>query len=170
MGELSPLEAGRSIGRPPRKLNGDGKGNGVGEWDWFYQLPADDQAYIRRNHMEAGGLEPDRAAAENGYDDVEEWAGRWVEAIRLTRVNLNRKWSHELDGRRDDRLEPGELVGPLEVAVLLSIKPNTVHAWASRQLLPAPWATISGTRLWQRADILAWAGETGRLTPAGADF
>ncbi len=177
MAELAPLEAGRSIlyvlgdriARPPKRKPG-ARGNGIGEWDWFYQLPDDLQAHIRRNHMEAGGLQPDRAAAENGYDDVEDWAKRWVEAIRLTRANLNRKWSHELDGRGDTRLEPGELVGPVEVAELLGTKPNTVHAWASRQLLPAPWATISGTRLWDRADILAWAEASGRLTPAGADF
>ncbi len=174
MAELSPLEAGRSIlyvlgdriARPPKRKPG-ARGNGVGEWDWFYQLPDDLQAHIRRrHHMEAGGLEPDRAAAENGYTDVEDWAARWVEAIRLTRAHLNRKWNHEQDGREDDRASAGELVGPVEVAELLGTKANTVHAWASRQLLPAPWATVSGTRLYRRDDIEQWAAETGRARPA----
>lgn len=63
-------------------------------------------------------------------------------------------------------LNPAELtiVGLQEIAVLLSVKDRTPHAWAFRGLLPDPdFASINGSRAWKRATILRWAAATGRL-------
>ncbi len=54
------------------------------------------------------------------------------------------------------------LVGALEIAALLGVRPETVHTWRYRRLLPEPLATVSGTPVWREDTIVEWARETGR--------
>ena len=63
---------------------------------------------------------------------------------------------------RTDIHAPNDLVGPVEISAWLGVRPNTVHVWVARQLMPAPWATVSGTRIWVWADVEEWATATGR--------
>ena len=67
-------------------------------------------------------------------------------------------------GRRITR-RPGESqpVGAAEIAVRLAVRPQTVHAWRQRRLLPEPRWTVSGQPAWDWPDIEAWARRTGRL-------
>lgn len=74
-----------------------------------------------------------------------------------------------------------DLVGIAEIADLLAVTRATVNAWRARALagaqpttyltaggpatfepLPPPDAIISGTPIWLRANIQAWARRTGR--------
>jgi len=54
-------------------------------------------------------------------------------------------------------------VGAAEVATRLGVKPQTVHTWRHRNLMPAPRWTVSGQPAWDWAEIEAWAKRTGRL-------
>jgi len=60
---------------------------------------------------------------------------------------------------------PGEStpVGAAEIAVRLAVRPQTVHTWRQRRLLPPPRWTVSGQPAWDWPDIEAWARRTGRL-------
>ena len=77
------------------------------------------------------------------------------------------KWEREWEDASwdTDTMPPerGVLVGPTEVADLLGVKVTTVYQWVHRSLVPEPWDTVSGTRLWARSVIEDWARETGRL-------
>jgi len=63
---------------------------------------------------------------------------------------------------------PGEPtpVGAAEIASRLGIRPQTVHTWRQRKLLPLPRWTVSGQPAWDWAEIEAWARRTGRLRDA----
>jgi hypothetical protein len=54
-------------------------------------------------------------------------------------------------------------VGAAEVAERLGVKPQTVHTWRQRRLMPEPRWTVSGQPAWDWAEIEAWARRTGRL-------
>ncbi len=54
-------------------------------------------------------------------------------------------------------------VGAAEVAARLKVKPQTVHTWRQRNLMPKPRWTVSGQPAWDWAEIEAWAKQTGRL-------
>ncbi len=55
-------------------------------------------------------------------------------------------------------------VGVIEIAKLLDVQDRTVHQWLRRDLLPpADFGIVNGSRVWKRATILKWAGQTGRL-------
>jgi hypothetical protein len=54
-------------------------------------------------------------------------------------------------------------VGAAEVATRLRVKPQTVHTWRHRKLMPEPRWTVSGQPAWDWAEIEAWARRTGRL-------
>jgi hypothetical protein len=54
-------------------------------------------------------------------------------------------------------------VGATEIAARLRVKPQTVHAWRHRKLMPAPRWTVSGQPAWDWPEIEAWARRTGRL-------
>lgn len=62
----------------------------------------------------------------------------------------------------------GELtpVGAAEIAARLSVRPQTVHTWRHRKLMPAPRWTVSGQPAWEWSEIEAWAQRTGRLRQA----
>ena len=54
-------------------------------------------------------------------------------------------------------------VGAAEIAVRLGVKPQTVHTWRHRKLLPPPRWTVSGQPAWDWPEIESWARRTGRL-------
>jgi hypothetical protein len=54
-------------------------------------------------------------------------------------------------------------VGAAEIAERLRVKPQTVHAWRQRRLLPEPRWVVSGQPAWDWVDVEAWARATGRL-------
>ena len=54
-------------------------------------------------------------------------------------------------------------VGAAEIASRLGVRPQTVHTWRQRKLMPAPRWTVSGQPAWDWAAIEAWARRTGRL-------
>lgn len=56
-----------------------------------------------------------------------------------------------------------DLVGPVEIAELLQVQLPTVYRWRTRKVLPVPRWTVSGSPIWIRDEILAWAQATGRL-------
>jgi uncharacterized protein YjcR len=59
-------------------------------------------------------------------------------------------------------------VGAAEVAERLHVKPQTVHAWRHRKLMPNPRWTVSGQPAWDWIEIEAWARQTGRLSENSA--
>lgn len=75
-----------SLGRPPRKFTGDGRGNGRGEWDWYFRLPSAEREHLSRKYLR-GSLEPDVWAATLadlvGSPDVETVAAAWLDAVRI---------------------------------------------------------------------------------------
>jgi predicted DNA-binding transcriptional regulator AlpA len=54
-------------------------------------------------------------------------------------------------------------VGAAEIAARLGVKPQTVHTWRQRGLLPTPRWTVSGQPAWDWSEIEEWAKRTGRL-------
>jgi len=54
-------------------------------------------------------------------------------------------------------------VGAAEIAARLGVKPQTVHTWRQRNVMPEPQWTVSGQPVWDWAEIEAWAKRTGRL-------
>ena len=65
---------------------------------------------------------------------------------------------------------PGESipVGAAEIATRLDVRPQTVHTWRYRKLLPHPRWTVSGQPAWDWPEIEAWARRTGRLRAGDA--
>lgn len=63
----------------------DGRGNGVGEWDWYYQLAASERSRLRK-WMSDTGLAPDQYAAINAHganDDIDLAMAQWQRATAL---------------------------------------------------------------------------------------
>jgi len=54
-------------------------------------------------------------------------------------------------------------VGAAEIAVRLGVRPQAVHTWRQRKLLPPPHRTVSSQPAWDWPEIEAWARHTGRL-------
>ncbi len=54
-------------------------------------------------------------------------------------------------------------VGAAEIAVRLRVRPQTVHTWRHRKLMPEPRWIVSGQPAWDWPEIEAWARRTGRL-------
>ena len=54
-------------------------------------------------------------------------------------------------------------VGAAEIAARLGVKPQTVHTWRHRKLMPEPRWTVSGQPAWEWREIEDWARATGRL-------
>lgn len=58
----------------------------------------------------------------------------------------------------------GDPVGALEIAGRLDIQDRSIHMIRRRGQLPRPdYDNVNGSRAWEWATILWWAGETGRL-------
>lgn len=159
---------GLNIAKPPRRrVKGRWARADAGEWDWFYALPDDERRHILRRHMTEHGLAPDQFAHANGFDYVDECMTRWCALIRLTRRKSAQDWRRDWEGGsfypEGLEPEPDQLMGPVEVAAFCGVKVDTCYQWVNRGRLPAPWAIISGTRLWPRHVIESWAMDTGRL-------
>jgi hypothetical protein len=54
----------------------------------------------------------------------------------------------------------------LEIATRLGVKPQTVHTWRQRGIVPEPRWTVSGQPAWDWPEIEEWARRTGRLREA----
>ena len=54
-------------------------------------------------------------------------------------------------------------VGAAEIAARLGVRPQTVHTWRHRKLMPTPRWTVSGQPAWDWPEIEVWARRTGRL-------
>lgn len=55
-----------------------------------------------------------------------------------------------------------EPLGVNEIAELLEAKVGTVRMWRARRIFPEPRWVLSGTPVWERATVEAWARATGR--------
>ena len=54
-------------------------------------------------------------------------------------------------------------LGRSEVADLLGVRTATVGQWITRDLMPPADGRISGSPVWHRETVTAWATETGRI-------
>jgi hypothetical protein len=54
-------------------------------------------------------------------------------------------------------------VGAAEIAERLGVRPQTVHTWRQRGLMPEPRWRVSGQPAWEWSDIETWARRTGRV-------
>ena len=57
-----------------------------------------------------------------------------------------------------------DIVGPSEIAVMLRVTRVTVSRWQREGVLPPPEAELNRGPVWQRASIVLWAEQTGRIT------
>lgn len=57
-----------------------------------------------------------------------------------------------------------ELVGIAEVAEMLGVSVQRIDQLARADGFPEPVATLKAGRIWERADVEAWARRTGRLS------
>lgn len=106
------------------------------------------------------------------FQGVHEWTpgGRWTRlpptcsSGTTSSPNSCEGWTRS---RRNPQMqrEGGRdiMLGAREVADLLGVKPQTVHMWAYRGLMPEREATVSGQPAWFRSTIEAWARANGRL-------
>ncbi len=60
-------------------------------------------------------------------------------------------------------------VGAAEIAERLGVRPQTVHTWRHRKILPPPRWKVSGQPAWDWIEIEEWARRTGRLGTPDAD-
>jgi len=159
---------------PQRDRYGRWHRDPAGEYDWLYALAPLERAYISRNYMSKTGTEVDVLASEVNLD-VDEWADSFIATVRATRARKLRDLdpldeAYEELSWYDDDVNVDELVGPVEVAELLQVKVNTIAQWRLRfPDFPEPVAVISGTRIWRRGQIEAWATDKGRAVIAPAD-
>jgi hypothetical protein len=58
---------------------------------------------------------------------------------------------------------PENLMGVAEIARLLSVSSQRVSQLATTPAFPEPIARLAAGPIWERADVEAWARETGRL-------
>jgi predicted DNA-binding transcriptional regulator AlpA len=142
---------------PVRDRWGRYKRDPGGEWDWFYDLPADERAYISRAHMTATGLHPDELATWLATD-TDTAMNRWVLAARRARAHADTL----ADDYDTSCVDDNELLGPDEVADLLCVQRNTLAQWRKRGQLPEPYKVLSSLPIWRRCDVIEWAQLTNR--------
>ncbi len=65
--------------------------------------------------------------------------------------------------RKATRVVSSFPVGAAEIATRLGVRPQTVHAWRQRKLLPEPRWTVSGQPAWDWVEVESWAKRSGRL-------
>jgi predicted DNA-binding transcriptional regulator AlpA len=56
-----------------------------------------------------------------------------------------------------------ELMGVAEVAELLGVSTQRVDQLARSEAFPTPIGEVRAGRIWDRADVEAWARQTGRM-------
>ena len=168
-GEIERLTEGCAIlrPRPVRDRRGVWHRDPAGELDWFYALAPRERAYISRHYMAPTGVECDVLSTVSGFDSLYEWADALLAAIRGARGRtmsssdvFSPQWEEAAEASWSD--DDDELLGPDEVAALLSVKRNTLAQWRHREKLPEPYMTLSGLPIWRRGDVMAFAVDTGR--------
>ncbi|HVO22235.1 MAG TPA: MerR family transcriptional regulator [Candidatus Margulisiibacteriota bacterium] len=85
----------------------------------------------------------------------------------LTRCSA-RRYSERMRSAAAAPLAESIPVGAAEIAARLRVKPQTVHTWRQRGLLPPPRWTVSGQPAWDWSEVEEWAKRTGRMK--GADL
>ena len=60
-----------------------------------------------------------------------------------------------------------DIVGPSEIAVMLRVTRVTVSRWQREGVLPPAEAELNRGPVWQRASIVLWAEQTGRMVTDG---
>lgn len=163
--DVSRLMNDETLARPTpvRTRQGQWRRDPAAEWDWYYQLDPSCRSWIARNLMTPTGARPDDLADVAGFDYVDDWAARLVEAVDLVRSRALRNIDPLAEEYgRDDGADPFELLGPDEVADLLQVARNTLAQWRHRGHLPAPDLTLSGLPIWERHTVTEWAAMTGR--------
>jgi len=60
------------------------------------------------------------------------------------------------------RTVPHHLVGAAEIAKMFDVSRQYVDRLTREEGFPEPEATLSGGRVWKRADVVKWAKATGR--------
>lgn len=66
---------------------------------------------------------------------------------------------------------PASPMGVLEIAALLDVNVRTAHMWNYRDKLPpAEYLAVNGSKAWERATIIRWAGDTGRIRAGREDL
>jgi predicted DNA-binding transcriptional regulator AlpA len=58
--------------------------------------------------------------------------------------------------------QPGDLVGVTEIGDLLGVSRQRADQLTHAEGFPETVAVLSAGRIWRRADVEAWARETGR--------
>jgi predicted DNA-binding transcriptional regulator AlpA len=59
--------------------------------------------------------------------------------------------------------ELGDLVGVTEIGDLLGVSRQRADQLSRTEGFPEPIGAIAAGRIWRRADVEAWAKDTGRL-------
>ncbi|MFC6154044.1 helix-turn-helix transcriptional regulator [Nocardioides yefusunii] len=57
---------------------------------------------------------------------------------------------------------PENLAGAAEIAELLNVSRQRVHQLTEGDDFPDPVAVLKAGKIWERADVVAWAREHGR--------
>lgn len=178
LGEVDRLTAGNHVQSPRRKRDRFGRWqrDDKGELDWFYILPEVERAYLLKRYFRADGVEVDVLADICGMSS-DEWGEAFVSAVRAARDRTLRdadlfsdEWEEASASRSGDGggydgdVDLSELAGMLELAEMLGYPPNTVAVWRKRYAdFPAPVLTLSGTMIWRKSEVRAWAERSGRL-------
>lgn len=162
-GELYRFTQDSRLGRPSPKRDARGRWHrdAGAEWDWFYSLPASERAYIQRHHMVDQGVEPDVLATWAGLS-IDETMEAWLAVVRELR-SASRRSSDPLEGWGEEpEASDDDLIGPAELAELLSVERATVRQWRHRGILPPAAMILSDLPIWRRGDVLEWACLTER--------
>ena len=106
-----------------------------------------------------------------GYGLLHGWSGRAAPVRAHCKVMLDAQkvghYSRVMSTRRPRRAIESCPVGAAEVADRLGVKPQTVHTWRHRGVMPGPRWTVSGQPAWEWREIEEWARRTGRLRSSG---
>ena len=154
LGEIGRVMDGQPLGRPKpvRYRYGRWHRDPGAEWDWWYDLPADERARIQRSHMRKGGVRPDVVATwlNTSVDDA---MGRWVLAIRDTRSHTTDEWEFPEDPYEGIP----EFLGTKGLAELFGVGLSTPRQWKARGQLPEPDFVLDGTHnVWSKQTIGEW--------------
>lgn len=152
-------------GRTGTMMRADG-----GHWDWYYALDDTTREYVRREYTVPGGLGPDVLATMLGLD-IDEAMSRWLEVVLankgLGKYSETDEWDVPESVRHLERevgdVNPRDMVGPTEIAQMLDVTLGAIRQWRRRGILPPPLKVVSGTPIWDRVDIDAWARDSGRV-------
>lgn len=162
-GEIARLMGDAKLARPTPVRGRDGRWSRDpgGEFDWFYALELSEREYISAKHM-GGHLGPDELADLAGTD-IDSAMDAWLSVVRIARSRCVDPLEDDYYASESDAVSLADIVGPQEIARLLSVQVNTIHQWVKRGVLPFAERVISGVPLWSSSTIVEWAERTNRL-------